>query len=387
MTRLTRIVIATLLGVVVIAGLWFAFGRRQIPSPSNAALTPQVSLAGVREGVVEETISLTGRVGAAAGTQAKLAFAVSGAVESVDVSLGEHVDAGAPLARLDPTSYSLAAQQAQSEAQAAAQGAALAAIDRSSMKVRRDEVELERQQRLYRAGIVALRDVEAAQTTLWADRGEARSQRIALSQAQAQSAAAGVHAAGSRYDVERTTLRAPAAGTVVGIFVAPGEMVDSTTAAVALSANAQTSATLDIPGSQLSRVTPGDLVHVRSGNARWESRIAGIAPAVDPATGLALLTISGVPAGTAAGTPIDATVVARTIRGLVVPRDAIVEDPQTGAELVFVRTVDAGGVAHFTARKVTIDARDARWAHVVSGLRNGERIAAQGAIDLLAQPG
>lgn len=382
MTPRTRTFLGVVGVAVVVAALWLWLARRPVPAPGPPP-KPQIAIAVARQGTVEETLSLTGRVGPVAGTQAKLAFSVPGMVASVDVSLGQHVGAGEPLAQLDPTSYSLAAAQAQSEANAADAGAALAAIDRTSVTVQRDEVELARQQRLYAAGIVALRDVEAARTTLWADRAAARSARVALAQAQAQSRAANYHAADARYTAERTTLRAPGAGTVVGIFITRGELVDTTTPAIGLASTEQGAATLDVPGAQLAQIAPGQLVRARSGNARWDGRVAGVASAVDPSTGFAAATVSGVPGQTPAGAPVDAAVVVRTLRGLVVPRDAVIEDPQTGDQLIFVQSVDRNGNVHFSARRVTLGGHDDREALVTSGLRAGERIAASGAIDLL----
>ncbi|MFZ1017333.1 MAG: hypothetical protein WAN39_05595, partial [Candidatus Cybelea sp.] len=83
-----------------------------------------------------------------------------------------------------------------------------------------------------------------------------------------------------------------------------------------------------------------------------------------------------------AGAPVDAAVVVRSLRGLVVPHDAVVEDPQSGNELVFVRN---GG--RFDARHVTVAAKDARFALVSSGLREGDSVAATGAVDLLSPSG
>jgi cobalt-zinc-cadmium efflux system membrane fusion protein len=367
--------------VIVTAFLWFGVGRRSAPQPAQAA-GPQVSLATVRQGVVEETIPLTGRIGSPAGTQAKLAFAVVGSVQSVDVTIGQRVAAGAPLARIDPTSYSLAAQQAQSEAGAAERGAALAAVDRTSLTVHRDEVELQRQERLFTAGIVAKRDVEAARATLWSDRAQAQATRISLGQAQDQSRAANLHAAGARYDVDRTTLRAPSAGTVTGVFVARGESVDPATPAVALSFGAQQSATLEVPAADLARIAPGNPVRARSGSVTWRGRIGGVAQAVDSTTGFAVASVMGVPASLPAGAPVDAAVVTRSLRGLVVPREAVVEDPQTGDALVFVRNGN-----RFDARHVSIAGKDDRFALISSGLREGEPVAASGAVDLLSPAG
>jgi len=381
-----RIAVVALVALIVAVVLWRIAPRRLAEPPQDRG--PQVPLALVREGSVEQTIALVGRVGSPAGTQTKLAFPLSGSVQRVDVSLGERVEAGAPLAHLDATPYAIAAQQAQAEAAAARAGSAAASVDRTSVKLRVDEAELARQRRLYAAGVVALKDVQSAQGIVAADRAEASGAQAQRSQAQAQSQAATAHQASTAYDVERTTLRAPAAGVVVGIFVQAGQVVDPTTPVVALSSAAgQGSATLDIPVAEIGRVRPGDRVTLRYGGSTSQGRVTGIAPAVDPATGLAVLTVSGVAPGTAGGTPIDATVIVGAQRGLVVPRSAVIEDPQTGAHLVFVAERHADGTLHFGSRTVTVDAQDDRYARIASGLHVGERVASQGAIDLLAPSG
>lgn len=371
-----------MLALAALAGLQFWLARRSAEAPPNP-LQPQVMLATAHDGTVPESIELAGRVGAPAGTQTKLAFSIPGTIAAVDVRLGEHVEPGATLARVDATSYALTAQQAQAEAGAATEGAALASIDRISVRLRVDAAELARQRRLYHAGVVALRDMQAAEGTVAVDRADAASARLQIAQAQAQSRAATLHAAGANYDVARTTLRAPAAGTVVGVFVQPGQTVDATVAVVALASDRQGAATLDVPVTELARISVGDAVEAHASGIAWNGRIEGIATAVDPATGLAVVSVSGVPAGTPAGTPVDASVIVGDARGLVVPAAAIVEDPQTGAQLVFVQTLDHNGIAHFNARNVAVGARNARVARVTSGLRPGELVAAEGAVDLL----
>jgi RND family efflux transporter MFP subunit len=377
--------------IVVVALIASLFAARSLffrVTPPDVTHAPHVPLAMVREGSVKQSIALVGRVGSPAGSQTKLAFAVPGSVERVDVGLGEHVQSGAALAQLNTTSYVLAAQQAQAEAHAATAGSVNAGIDRTSVKLRVDEAELERQQRLFSAGVVALRGVQAAQGTVAADRAEMQSSHAQLTQAQAQSRAAALHAASTSYDVDRTTLRAPAAGVVVGIFVQPGEMVDTATAAIAIAPERQGGGgTLDIPVADLGRVRVGNPVELRVNGARWPGRVAGIAPSVDPNTGLATLSISGVPSATAAGTPIDATVVVGHALGLVVPRNAVIDDPQTGQHLVFVAQRRPDGSLQFAARTVTIDVQDDAFTRIHSGLHAGERVAAEGAIDLLTPSG
>lgn len=345
---------------------------------------PAVPAVTARIGSVQQTLTLAGRVGPAAGTQTKLAFSIAGTVQAIDVHLGELVGSGVALAQLDPTSYSLTSQQANADASAADAGAAAARVDRVSVKRNADRAELERQQRLYHAGISSLRDVQAAETTLATDRADSQTARVDIVQAQAQAASAKARAASASYDVARTTLRAPHEGIVVGIFAQPGDTVDATTPVVAIAPKEQRTTTLDIPVSEVARVAAGDAVTMRAGTLTWSGRVSGVATAVDPATGLAIMSVDGVPSGVAAGTPVDATVVVGSARGLIVPASAIIEDPQSGETLAFVQTQDKSGVTTFKARTVTIDARNEAFVRITSGLRPGERVAARGAIDLLA---
>lgn len=375
--------IATVLAAVALAGISAWIFLRRTPPPA-AVSGPQIPTAMVRIGFVERTVRLAGRVGPAAGTQSKLGFAVPGTVRRVDVRLGDRVEAGAPLAHVDPTAYSLAAQQADADARAAAATAAGATVDRTSAKLRLDQAELLRQRRLYQAGIVALRDLQTAQAAVAADAAEARGARDQIDAARAASLAAGARAASAGYDLSRTVLRAPEAGIVTGIFVQPGETVDSATAAIALTPILGGIATLDVPVSDVAEIAAGNPVRARADGRTFAATVSGVATAVNSATGFATAGLRGIPDDLPPGTPLDATVVVGRIRGLLIPREAVVEDPGTGNTLVFVQTRSRDGGLHFVSRNVRIDVRGEALVRVAAGLRTGERVAARGAIDLLA---
>jgi multidrug efflux pump subunit AcrA (membrane-fusion protein) len=383
MTRPRTIALAA--AVVIAAAIAWWLVARNRPAP-EAAARPQVPVATVRAGTLERTLHLTGRAGPVAGTQSKLAFSIAGTVRSVDVRLGERVAAGEPLAQLDATPYAYAAQAAHADAAAAAGSAALAAVDRTSVKLRVDEADLQRQRRLYAAGIVAQRDVAAAEAVVAADRAESQSARDQVAAARAQSASAAARAGSSDYDLARTTLRAPSGGVVSGIYVQPGESVDASTAVIAIASSDAHTATLDVAVSDVARLAPGDLVRAKAGEAAWEGRIAGVATAVDQNTGLAVATVAGVPGDVAAGTPVEADVVTGHASGLAIPVAAVVEDPQSGDKLVFVQGRDKDGNITFASRTVTLGVRSGDSVIVTSGLKPGERVASQGAIELLAPP-
>ena len=363
-----------------------ACSQSQAPKAEHAPETP---LYTVTDRNVDRTVELSGRIGSATGARQRLQFSMPGRVGSVYVRIGDHVSSGESLASLDTTSLSLAATQAAADARAASANAAQANVDRVSTRLAVDRAALSRAQRLYAAGVNAKKDVEAAQATLSADVADsaaARDQRAA-SQAQAQSAAA--HAASASNDLALATLRAPRDGVVSAVAVAPGDVVDATTVAIVLSPSASSSATLDVPVDRLGDLAIGERVHAKAGSASWDGRITGVSTSVDPATGLGVATVSGVPTALPAGTPIQASVVVNASAGIAIPSSAIVEDPQTGKRLVFVAGKNKDGDTTFSSRDITIDENTANGAvvRVVSGLRAGERIAKSGAVDLLAPSG
>lgn len=352
--------------------------------PASNEPAPAIAVATVRTGTVEETIDLVGRAGPAAGAQDELAFGVAGILKSVDVGIGQRVVEGEVLARLDATPYALAAAQAGADAQAARAQEANARIDRVTVKLRADEDELRRQRVLLGAGVVAVRDVQAAEATVAADRAEASSAQQELAAATAQAASAGAYSSSATYDLSRTTLRAPADGVVAAISAQPGQSVDAVTPVVAIAPVDRNAGTLDVPTMDISRIAVGDVVHITASGAAFDARVSGIGTAGNTA-GLAVVGLSGLPSSLPAGTPIDGSVVYGHAEGLVVPASSIVQDPQSGAALVFVEHQSHGGQS-FTARHIIVGAQSARTAIVFRGLRAGEHVAVTGAIDLLSSP-
>jgi RND family efflux transporter MFP subunit len=373
------LILAVVVVLVVTAGWWLL--RRSEPAAETSA-RPSVPLATVGAGTLARVLHLTGRAGPVAGTQSKLAFSIPGTVRSVDVRIGDRVAAGDRLAQLDSTPYAYAAQAARSDAAAASGSAASASVDRTSVKLRVDEADLARQRRLYAAGIVALRDVASAEAVVAADRAEAQGSSDQRASAMAAAASAAARAGSSDYDLSRTTLRASSDGVVSAIYVQRGESVDASTPVVAIAPGDLHSATLDVAIADIPSLAPGDAVRGKAGDVSWDGLVGGVASAVDQATGLAIATVTGLPGDVAAGTPITADVVVGRSQGLVIPVAAVVEDPQTGRKLVFVQGRDGA----FAPREVRLGVESGDRVLVTAGLRSGERVAARGAIELLAPP-
>ncbi|MBV8595264.1 MAG: efflux RND transporter periplasmic adaptor subunit [Candidatus Eremiobacteraeota bacterium] len=384
-----------------------------------APVQPAVQVARAVEGDLLVRVTAHGRVGPPPGSASALAFAVAGRLESVDVRVGDRVQAGQALAQLDAAPFQLAVSQAGGDAQAAAANLAsvtsgvavrnqeaAAATRQADLKVQADRAALERTRALFSAGIAAVKDVQTAQNQLAADEADARTAHL---RAQALIAGAGANVGQARADVQaasgqatraqaslaiaerdlaNATLRAPADGIIVAILKHPGESVDPSTPAVTLGAPLVHSATLTVPADAARQIKVGDPVelHLARSSLSYRGRVTAAVNAVDPATLGATVVVSGIPADAFAGDAVDASITVAIAHGILVPTSAVVEDPQSGDMLVFVAS-DRSGAQTFSPRKVTIGASDQHTTQIASGLRAGEVVATEGAFELLAPAG
>jgi cobalt-zinc-cadmium efflux system membrane fusion protein len=350
---------------------------------------PSVALATASYGSYTEQVTAVGRAGAPAGSESKLSFAQPGILRTVFVHIGEPVSSGEALAQLDTGGLSLAAAQAQADAQAAAANAQQSAIDRTSTKIAVDAAALHREQSLYAAGVAALKDVQAAQAQLAQDRAEAASAVTQRSGASAQAQSAQARAALAQRDLANGTLRAPSDGVVTAILKRPGESVDTTTPVVAIGPGSSHDVTLQVSSADAARVHNGNAVtmSIPGTDLRSSGTVAGVSPALDPATQSATVIVRGVPINAPAGSAVQASIDVAHDRGIVIPQTAIVQDPQTGDTLVFVQERDKSGNVKFAQRTVRVDHQNGSQALIGAGLKPGERIAAQGGFALLAPAG
>ena len=359
------------------------------PSAPAHDVQPAVDLTTVRIGPYTEIVNAVGRVGAPAGSESKLAFALPGILQSVEVRIGERVAAGEPLASLDTGGLSLSAQQAQADARAAAANAQQSAVDRTSTRIAVDAAALRREESLYAAGVAALKDVQAARAQLAQDHADAAVAHTQVSGAGAQAQSATDRAAIAQRDLSNGTLRAPADGVVTAIYKHPGEAVDTTTPVLAIGPGSAHDVTLAVSTSDAAGVHTGDPVAISIPGTplRSAGRVTGVSPAVDPATQAATVIVSGIPSGAPQGSAVQAVIDVANDRGVVIPQSAIVQDPQSGDTLVFVQQRDKNGDLKFNQRKVTVERQNGTQALIKSGLHPGERIASQGAFALLAPAG
>ncbi len=410
--------VVLVLGLVVVA-IFFALHRR---APQASAVAPAVQLVRARQGDLAVRVIAHGRVGPPPGSSAALAFQVPGRLENFFVHVGDRVEAGQPLAQLDSTPFELAVSQAGGDADAA-NGAlqsttssvvvrnqeASAAAHQADLKVAADESALARVRALYSAGIAAAKEVQAAENQLSGDQADARTAhlreqallagvggpsgqssggqaRADVLAAKGQAERADASLALAQRQLANTTLRAPGPGIVVAILKHPGESVDSSTPVVTLGAVLEHAATLSVPAEGARRVHVGDRaeLHVARSAQTYTGTVTATVAAVDPLTQQATVVVNGIPPSAFPGDAVEASIVVASVRGILVPTAAIVEDPQSGDTVVFVASSGNGVQQKFELRKVQIGASDQTTTQIISGLHVGELVAAEGAIELLA---
>lgn len=265
----------------------------------------------------------------------------TGRVARVVAQLGERVTSGQPLCeiRLDPMG--------------------VADLERLQRAVALAERTLARQRRAVEAGV---------------------SPRVALEQAELESANARAEYAARTHDYDPTsqflTLRAPIAGLVTFADVRVGEQVDVTTKAMTVVAPSALAAHVRIDAESSARVHLGQAAVLVVGDARLvAATVLRTAPVIDPTSQRADVWLRTESDMLPPGMHVRATVDVDTTDGLAVPRSALVKTDH--GYRVFVLD---GGIAH--ARDVTVGRFDGELAEVRNGLVAGEQVASGGAQEL-----
>lgn len=229
-----------------------------------------IAFATLREAPAEETLLLHGVV--QAGSQTMPAFTVGGRVLTRPVELGERVEAGAVLARLDASGYRNAARAA---------AAQVAELEARAEQLGRDE---RRVAALEGEGVLTEAELEAT--------------RSGLARLSASREAALAQLSESRRQTREAVLRAPFSGVVREIFVDPGQVVGPGTPVVALAGEGGLEIELGTPSEAIAWI--GD-ASVEVELVDRGERVQGTLREVSQAAGLRGLfaTQVAIPAGSA----------------------------------------------------------------------------------------
>ena len=218
-----------------------------------------------------------------------LGFELAGRVRGVDVKQGDRVQAGSPVAELDDELERSAREVSAREADAVTSqvsvvqaGSRPEEIGATAARVRAAKAtedlltrNLERQRGLFERGAVAQATVDDLESQLARATAERQSVANNLALLQRGARTVDVKAAQSRADAARAAaalddvrllhhdLKAPSSGTVLDVYVDPGEVVAAGTPIATLGDTAHPYADVFVPQGDLAGIHVGGSAHAR----------------------------------------------------------------------------------------------------------------------------
>lgn len=295
-----------------------------------------VKLAPASLGGGTDQIPVYGAAEPGPGGKMSLVASAEAKVIAVDAPVGTKVNQGQIIVRL-AASPSTGADSAKAAADAATANKALA----RAMRLRAD-------------GLMSDADVETAR---------------------AASTAANALQASFASKASSLTLRAPAAGNVETIAVAPGDLLQPGAAIATIIRAGDVRVRFGIDSDIAQTIRPGMALKIAGNASRAPSitRIESISPTVDPQTRLAAV-FARIPAtaGIVVGETLTATIDSGAAsNALTVPYAALLDDG--GQPYAYVVS---GGVAH--RRDLTINPSHGDRVIVTKGLKPGEQVVVEG---------
>lgn len=300
---------------------------------------------------------------AVAAAESRLSFRVGGTLVELRVELGDTVQAGQPIARIDAIDYELSVERSQ------------ASLADAQAQFRSAEASYRRVRALFERDSVSQNDYDAARASIQSAEARVRSIEKQLEQA--------------RLQIGYCTLEAPVDGQVAAVEVEVNEQVQSGDPVVTLNSAATPEVVVGIPEVLIGEVRRGDRVRSIVFTALPDRTVPGvvreISPSASPGASTYPVRIS-LPPGSRGIRPGMAAEVEFRFGGqadqarLVVRPHAVGEDRQ--GRFVWVLSDLSSGEATIRRRRIETGrllARDESSAiEVTSGLDEGELVVTAG---------
>ena len=343
--------------------------------PGNAAMAPRpVTVETIRRAVVEDRTHVFARV--TARDPVAVTMPVSdGVVSHLPAAIGDWVEAGEIIARLDPRMAENALREAELRV-ATAQSTAISASDRlqlSEAALTRHRDTLFRVSQLTENGAAAETRRETA--ALEVDRAETDYSLAAsaLQLAQDELALAELAVDQARIALEDTTLTAPVAGRILALPIERGTRPVPGDLAATIAAHGRLALAVDLPVSHLSRLVVGqDMPLTLSDGTSLRPRLLSLPFGSEDRSGFATLRLD-LPEDTSLlpGMTLAADLVLERRLAIEVPLAALTLH---GDSAVVMRIINGRAVA--TPVALAAPRKDGK-VEVISGLSEGDVIIAR----------
>lgn len=294
--------------------------------------------------------SLTGVI--AARTLNNLSFRVGGRVAERLVDVGQHVDQGTVLARIDPQEQEFDLRSAQAD------------LDAAQAQLTQAAAAFERQKTLLTQGYTTRRDYDAAEQASKVARGSVDAAQSAL--------------ANAKEDLSFTELKAGAAGVITVRQVEAGQVVQAAQTVFTLAEDGDRDAVFNVQETMVARTPAAPAVTITllsDPQIKAMGKVREISPAVDPASGSirVKVAIPDTPAGMPLGAAVIGSVSAQPSKAVIVPWQALTSS--AGKPAVWVVDQATKTVA---ARQVEVLAFGSGSVIIDKGLEAGQTIVTAG---------
>ena len=319
------------------------------PAPSAPRIRP-VRAVTIQGGAGGETVSLTGQI--RAKDQASLAFRLDGRMIERLVNVGDLVQAGQVIARLDPQNQQNALRSAQAN---------LASAEALATQAR---LTFSRQQALLKDG--------------WTPRARYDDAEQALQSAQAQVDSLRAQARIAQDQLSYTVLYADGPGAVTAVGAEPGEVVHAGQMVIQVARQGVRDAVFDV-SEQIMRTAPRDptveIALTNDPTVKATGRVREVAPQADATTRTfrVKVEISDPPAAMRLGSTVTGGIKLVAPSGMKVPAGALFEE--SGHPAVWVVDPQTQAVS---LRDVTVRQYDPDNVVISEGLQPGEVVVTAG---------
>ncbi|PPB82285.1 RND family efflux transporter MFP subunit [Albidovulum inexpectatum] len=326
-----------------------------LSTPLRAAPPLAVEIVTAEALPVERSYSLTGE--ARARDSLSASFPTGGRIAEILVDVGDKVDEGAILARLESV------QQEQ------ALVAAEAGLSTARADYRQAVEDLRRQEALLERGATTRIARDQAEDALRIAEG-------ALAQAEAQLDRA-------RKALEDTVLRSPGPATVTARWAEPGEVIGAAQPVLELAIGDGMEARFDVPEIMLTEgPTPGPstksviLTEIDGPETEFTGHLTEVSPVIDPHTGtvVVIVEIDNPPPTLSYGDPVRGTVTITGDSRIAIPWQALTATAEGPA----VWTVNPDTM-QVSLTPITVERYENGLVYVGAGLQEGAMVVGRGA--------
>ena len=294
--------------------------------------------------------TLTGVI--AARTLSNLSFQVGGRVAERTVDVGQHVQKGQVLARLDP-------QEQQSDVRAAQ-----ASLDAAQAQLRQASAAFDRQKTLLGQGFTTRRDYDLA------------NQQLKVAQSGVEAAQSQLGNANDRLGY--TELKATAAGVVTARTVEVGQVVQAAQTVFTVAEEGDRDAVFNVDEALVARtpVAPDVTISLISDpRIKAMGKVREVSPAVDPASGSirVKVTVPNTPIEMPLGAAVTGTITSQAQQAVVLPWQSLMSDAGKPAVWIVDPTTKAVAMAPIDILSFATGV-----VVVAKGLDPGQTVVAQG---------